>query len=63
VIGYYVAVWLDGSIAGAMASVAGLLFLLAFIWVQWKKSHIFERFSLDSKQNLLNSASQTTCNP
>ncbi len=29
--GYYVAVWLDGSIAGAMAGVAGLLFVLAFL--------------------------------
>lgn len=30
--GYYVAVWLDGSIAGAMAGVAGLLFLIAFLF-------------------------------
>lgn len=29
--GYYLAVWLDGSIAGAMSAVSGLLFLLAFI--------------------------------
>ncbi|SFE80004.1 metal ABC transporter permease [Thermoflexibacter ruber] len=61
-IGYYVAVWLDGSIAGAMASVAGLLFLLTFAWVKWKKSHIFERFSLDSTQNLVNSPPQTKSN-
>ena len=26
--GYYLAVWLDGSIAGAMATTSGLLFLL-----------------------------------
>ncbi|UII30736.1 metal ABC transporter permease [Fulvivirga ulvae] len=30
--GYYLAAWLDGSIAGAMASVAGLLFMLAFLF-------------------------------
>lgn len=29
--GYYVAYWLDGSIAGAMAGVAGLLFVAAFL--------------------------------
>lgn len=32
VAGYYLAVYLDGSIAGAMSSVAGLLFLLAFLF-------------------------------
>ncbi|MFA0963692.1 metal ABC transporter permease [Roseivirga sp. BDSF3-8] len=30
--GYYLAVWLNGSIAGAMASAAGLLFMLAFLF-------------------------------
>ena len=30
--GYYTAAWLDGSIAGAMAAVAGLLFALAFLF-------------------------------
>ena len=30
--GYYIAAWLDGSIAGAMAMVAGVLFLLAFLF-------------------------------
>ncbi|WP_040497438.1 metal ABC transporter permease [Fulvivirga imtechensis] len=30
--GYYIAVWLDGSIAGAMASVAGILFGMAFLF-------------------------------
>ncbi|MNE61215.1 Manganese transport system membrane protein MntB [compost metagenome] len=30
--GYYVAKWLDASIAGCMISVAGLLFLLAFFF-------------------------------
>lgn len=30
--GYYLAWWLDGSIAGAMASVCGLFFLLAFLF-------------------------------
>ena len=31
-VGYYLAVWLDGSIAGAIASVTGLEFLLAFLF-------------------------------
>jgi manganese/zinc/iron transport system permease protein len=30
--GYYLAVWLDGSIAGAMTVVAGLIFGLVFIY-------------------------------
>lgn len=30
-LGYYLAVWIDGSIAGAMVSVAGLLFGLVFL--------------------------------
>ncbi|MGB3180310.1 MAG: metal ABC transporter permease [Cyclobacteriaceae bacterium] len=30
--GYYLAVWLNGSIAGAMATVAGVLFMLAFLF-------------------------------
>ena len=30
--GYYTAAWLDGSIAGAMAAVAGILFTLAFLF-------------------------------
>ena len=30
--GYYLAVWLNGSIAGAMAAIVGLLFLLAFLF-------------------------------
>ncbi len=30
--GYYLAVWLDGSIAGAIATVTGLEFLLAFLF-------------------------------
>jgi manganese/zinc/iron transport system permease protein len=32
VLGYYLAVWIDGSVAGAMATVAGLLFLLALLF-------------------------------
>lgn len=31
-LGYYLAVWLDGSIAGAMSSIAGMLFLIAFLF-------------------------------
>ncbi|MCC7224787.1 MAG: metal ABC transporter permease [Chitinophagales bacterium] len=30
--GYYLAVWLDGSIAGAMASAMGILFVLVLLW-------------------------------
>lgn len=30
--GYYLAAWLDGSIAGAMSTVAGFFFLLAFLF-------------------------------
>jgi len=30
--GYYLAVWVDGSIAGAMSTVAGVLFALAFLF-------------------------------
>ena len=32
ILGYYLAVWVNGSIAGAMATVAGLLFGLAFLF-------------------------------
>lgn len=32
VVGYYLAVWMDGSIAGAIATVAGLEFALAFLF-------------------------------
>ncbi|UXX78558.1 metal ABC transporter permease [Reichenbachiella carrageenanivorans] len=32
IMGYYLAAWVDGSIAGAMSTVAGLLFLLAFLF-------------------------------
>lgn len=35
--GYYLAVWLDGSIAGAMAAFAGFLFTLSFIYSQIQK--------------------------
>lgn len=35
-VGYYIAVWLDGSIAGAMATVSGLLFLLTFVFYRYR---------------------------
>jgi manganese/zinc/iron transport system permease protein len=35
--GYALAVWVDGSIAGAMATVAGILFAMAFVYVQISK--------------------------
>ncbi|MEM9417349.1 MAG: metal ABC transporter permease, partial [Bacteroidota bacterium] len=36
--GYYLAVWVNGSIAGGMATVAGGTFLLVFGIQQWKQS-------------------------
>ena len=38
VIGYYLAKWLDGSIAGAISTVAGLLFIIAFTYTRFKDS-------------------------
>ena len=35
--GYYLAVWIDGSIAGAMATVSGILFLAVYVYCQVKK--------------------------
>jgi manganese/zinc/iron transport system permease protein len=32
VTGYYLAVWLDGSIAGAISTVCGVLFGIAALW-------------------------------
>ncbi|MFY0626647.1 MAG: metal ABC transporter permease [Reichenbachiella sp.] len=32
ILGYYLAAWLDASIAGAMSTIAGLLFFLAFLF-------------------------------
>lgn len=37
ILGYFLAVLLDGSIAGAIVTVAGLLFGLAFAYAQWKR--------------------------
>lgn len=37
-LGYPLAVWVDGSIAGAMATVAGIIFLLIFFAVRIKRS-------------------------
>lgn len=36
--GYYLAYWIDGSIAGAMATVAGINFGIIFGWTQIKKA-------------------------
>jgi manganese/zinc/iron transport system permease protein len=38
IVGYYLAKWLDGSIAGAISTVAGVLFVVAFILAQLKSS-------------------------
>ena len=35
--GYYLAIWVNGSIAGAMATTAGCLFLIVFLVQQWRK--------------------------
>jgi manganese/zinc/iron transport system permease protein len=35
--GYYLAVWVNGSIAGAMATASGCLFLITFLLQQWKQ--------------------------
>lgn len=40
VLGYYLAKWLDGSIAGAISTVAGLVFGVAFVISQGKKKGI-----------------------
>lgn len=39
ILGYYLAVWIDGSIAGAMATVAGALFGLVFSFTQISKKN------------------------
>lgn len=35
--GYYLALWLDGSIAGAMATFAGIIFLCSWVFQSFKK--------------------------
>jgi manganese/zinc/iron transport system permease protein len=35
--GYYLSIWVNGSIAGAMATTAGCLFLVTFLLRQWKQ--------------------------
>ena len=37
--GYYLAVWLDASIAGAMATMAGVFFLMAFLYSSQQKTN------------------------
>ena len=39
VLGYYLAVLIDGSMAGAMATVGGVMFAVAAFWVNIKKKH------------------------
>ena len=42
-IGYYTAEWLEGSIAGAIATIIGIQFAIAFIYIQFlRKSRISE---------------------
>lgn len=38
VLGYYLAVLMDGSIAGAMVTVGGIIFALAFIYIRMRKT-------------------------
>lgn len=45
VTGYYVAVWLNGSIAGAMASIAGIIFGIAFLFAANKRKR-FKNFAM-----------------
>ncbi len=47
--GYYLAKWLNGSIAGAMASVSGAIFFLCFLFVYLKKK--FGAKSIDYSLN------------
>jgi manganese/zinc/iron transport system permease protein len=37
--GYYLAIWVNGSMAGAMATTSGCLFLAAFLVQQWKQKN------------------------
>ena len=37
ILGYYLAVWVNGSISGAMATVAGVIFGLAFLFSHFKR--------------------------
>lgn len=43
ILGYFLAVWINGSIAGAMATVAGFLFLLVFLFSP-KNGVLMKRF-------------------
>ncbi len=38
--GYYLSIWVNGSIAGAMATTAGCLFLVTFLLQQWKQKSL-----------------------
>ncbi len=40
ILGYYLAIWLNASIAGGMATVVGIEFLVAFLAKVWKKKAI-----------------------
>lgn len=48
--GYYLAVWIDGSIAGAMATVSGILFLIVFVYYRLKKAKQSQVISTDFTQ-------------
>ena len=50
VAGYYLAVWINGSIAGAMATVSGILFMIAFIYQQIQKSRTTQKGSLGEQK-------------
>lgn len=45
--GYYLAVWINGSIAGAMATVCGFLFFAVFLFQQLKKNKPISKIEID----------------
>lgn len=47
--GYYLAVWLNGSIAGAMATCGGIMFGMAFIYSLQKKKQGALKYQLDKQ--------------
>lgn len=46
-LGYYLAIWIDGSVAAAMVSVAGILFFMVFCFNQFQKSKNKVKISLE----------------
>ncbi len=53
-LGYYLAFWIDGSIAGAMATVSGLIFGVVFIFVQIQRRIRVKRHLMNDTPAMLN---------